>query len=196
MTKPDVVEGSLWLDAACQGPVTAAGDGYPGCGCVTLPVTAFRVMSVIGEMGDLAAQAARLEVLRSGLGTQLGRYRAAAGISQPQLGAALGRTRSLISKVEHGVRRMPEELWTIADELCGTQGVLVAAHTELMQAEADYRKRRRAVRRPLPPTPAQRDAPHRVWSAPAGWAPAGHQPDRDVTWSQTTLVAGGWLRSC
>ena len=80
-------------------------------------------MSVIGEMGDL-------EALRSALGAQLCTYRTAAGISQPQLGHALGRTRSLISKVEHGVRGMPEELWTIADELCGAQGALIAAYTK------------------------------------------------------------------
>ncbi len=128
-------------------------------------------------MGDLAAQAARLEALRSSLGALLGDYRAAAGISQPQLGAALGRTRSLISKVEHGVRRLPEELWTIADELCGAQGTLITAHTELVQAEADYRDRRHTARR-------------RAWPAPAGWVPAGHQRQQDVAWSQTTLVTG------
>ncbi|MGH3697148.1 MAG: helix-turn-helix domain-containing protein [Pseudonocardiaceae bacterium] len=145
---------------------------------------------MIGEMGDLAAERARLAVLRSGLGAQLSTYRTAAGISQPQLGHALGRTRSLISKVEHGVRRLPEQLWTIADELCDAQGALITAHTELMQAEADYQDRRRTTRRPLPPTPAQLDTRHRVWSAPAEWVPAGHQPDQDVTWSQTTLVTG------
>src|SRR5262249_19174658 len=56
----------------------------------------------------------------------------------------LGRTRSLISKVEHGVRAMPGELWTIADEVCGAQGALVAEYTALAQAEQDYRDQRRA----------------------------------------------------
>ena len=146
-------------------------------------------MSVIGEMGDLAAQRARLEVLRSGLGAQLISYRTAAGISQPQLGHALGRTRSLISKVEHGVRGMPEALWTIADELCGAQGALIAAYTELAQAEADHHDHRR-TRRPLQPTPAQLDTRHKTSSAPAAWMPGGHQPDQDVAWSQNTLVTG------
>ena len=157
--------------------------------CHPWAVTPSRVMSVIGEMGDLATERARLAVLRSGLGAQLGTYRTAAGISQPQLGQALGRTRSLISKVEHGVRGMPEALWTTADELCGADGALIAAYTELSQAEADHRDRRR-IRRPLPPTPAQLDTRHRAWSAPAAWMPAGHRRDQDVTWSQTTLVTG------
>lgn len=154
-----------------------------------LAVTPSRVRSVIGEMGDLAAERARLEVLRSGLGAQLGSYRTAAGISQPQLGHALGRTRSLISKVEHGVRRMPETLWTIADDLCGAQGALIATYTELVQAEADHRDRCR-TRRPLQSTPAQLDTRQRAWSAHGGWVPAVHQPEQDVAWSQTTLVTG------
>ncbi len=140
-------------------------------------------------MGDLAAQRARLEMLRSNLGAQLSTYRTAAGISQPQLGHALGRTRSLISKVEHGVRGMPEALWTIADELCGADGALLAAYTELAQAEADHRDRCR-TRRLSPPTPAQLNTRHRAWSTPVGWVPAGHQPDQDVAWSKNTLVTG------
>ncbi|MGH3825091.1 MAG: helix-turn-helix domain-containing protein [Pseudonocardiaceae bacterium] len=145
---------------------------------------------MIGKMGDLAAERARLEVLRSGLGAQLGTYRTAAGISQPQLGHALGRTRSLISKVEHGIRRMPEALWKTADELCGAQGALIATYTELVQAEADYRDRRRTARRQRQLTPAQRDPRHRAWSAPAEWTPAGPQRDQDVAWPQKTLVTG------
>ncbi len=157
--------------------------------CHPCPVTPSRVMSVIGEMGDLAAQRAKLEVLRSDLGAQLSTYRTTAGISQPQLGHALGRTRSLISKVEHGVRGMPEALWTTADELCGADGALTATYTELVQAETDYRNRRR-TRRPLPPTAAQLDTRHKAWSAPDARLPAGHQRDQDVAWSQTTLVTG------
>ena len=157
--------------------------------CHPWAVTPSRVMSVIGEMGDLAAQRARLAVLRSGLGAQLGTYRTAAGISQPQLGQALGRTRSLISKVEHGVRGMPEALWTTADELCGADGALIAAYTELAQAEADHRDRRR-TRRPLQSTPARLDTRQRAWSARAEWMPAGHQHDQDELWPQKTLVTG------
>ncbi len=175
---------------ADQGPVTAAVTGIRIANVSPLPVTPSRVMSVIGEMGDLAVERARLEVLRSGLGAQLCTYRTAAGISQPQLGHALGRTRSLISKVEHGARRMPEALWKIADELCGADGALITAYTELAQAETDHRDRHRTRRRPLPPTPAQLDTRHRAWSAPAGWVPAGHQPDQDVACSKNTLVTG------
>ncbi|MGQ0778849.1 MAG: helix-turn-helix transcriptional regulator [Pseudonocardiales bacterium] len=79
--------------------------------------------------------------MRLHLGTQLAAYRKAAGISQPELGAALGKTRTLISKIEHGRRGMPAEQWKVAE------GALVAEHTELTQAEQAYRDRCRARRR-------------------------------------------------
>ncbi len=137
------------------------------------------------DVGDLAAQRARVEALRCGLGAQLASVRTAAGISQPQLGQALHRTRSMISKVEHGVRRMPAELWTIADELCAAEGALNAAHTELAQAEQDYRARRRAPRRQVQ-SPAAHDQSARL-------VPAGGQCECDlqaVAWPQKTLVDG------
>jgi transcriptional regulator with XRE-family HTH domain len=140
--------------------------------------------------GDVAAQRARLEVLRSGLGAQLATYRTAAGISQPQLGHALGRTRSMVSKVEHGTRAMSEALWKITDELCRAEGVLIAAHATLMQAEADYRARRRVSRRRPQPTPARQDTSRSWWPVPVGWVPAGRRCDLDVAWSQETLVNG------
>lgn len=66
-----------------------------------------------------------------GLSAQLVTYRAAAGISQPQLGQAVGRTRTTISKVEHGTRTLPAALWKVADDLRGAEGVLVAEHEAL-----------------------------------------------------------------
>jgi transcriptional regulator with XRE-family HTH domain len=140
---------------------------------------------VTDDVGDLAAERVRVEALRCGLGCQLANLRTAAGISQPQLGQALRRTRSMISKVEHGVRRMPEALWKIADELCAAEGVLVTAHTELMQAEQDYRARRRAPRRQVQPSPrVQRDSGRMVWPVSAGRVLAVRLLDQDVAWSE------------
>jgi DNA-binding XRE family transcriptional regulator len=142
---------------------------------------------VTDDVGDLAAQRARLEVLRLGLGAQLASVRTAAGMSQPQLGQALDRTRSFISKVEHGVRRMPEALWKITDELCRAQGALIAAHTELVCAEQDYRAQRRTsghrTQPPPPHTPTQVDV---LKVGPGLSSSAVRCLDEDVAWSQET----------
>jgi transcriptional regulator with XRE-family HTH domain len=95
----------------------------------------------------MAADRARLDTLRRHLGAQLAAYRTAAVISQPELGDAIGRTRSTVSKIEHGVRGMPAALWAIADELCGAEGALVAEHRALADAERDYRDRCRTQHR-------------------------------------------------
>lgn len=128
------------------------------------------------DAGDMTAGHVEVQTLRCRLGAQLATYRTAAGVSQPELGHALGRTRSMISKIEHGTRTMPAELWTIADDLCGAEGVLIAEHRALAEAEQDHRARRRAQRRPI-----QRRAPHadaaasRAWPAPPS---AARQPTR------------------
>lgn len=106
----------------------------------------------------MAAQRAQVEVLRRGLGARLAVYRTAAGVTQPELGHALGRTRSLVSKVEHGTRAMPAQLWELADQVCGAEGVLVAEYTALAQAEADYRGRCRARRRAVQQAAARTQA--------------------------------------
>jgi transcriptional regulator with XRE-family HTH domain len=142
---------------------------------------------VTDTMGELAAQRTRLEVLRSGLGAQLASVRTAAGISQPQLGQVLERTRSFISKVEHGVRRMPAQLWKIADELCDADGALITAHAELIQAEQDHRARRRATRHQRQPTSVQLDIRHEIWPTPAR---LGSSSCQDVVWPPETLVSG------
>lgn len=103
----------------------------------------------------IAAQCVQLEVLRRGLGAHLAVYRTAAGVSQPELGQAVGRTRSMVSKIEHGTRTMPAQLWELADQVCNAQGALVAEYTALAAAEADYRDWCRAQRRA-----AQRAAAH------------------------------------
>ncbi len=111
-----------------------------------------------GEAGGLAADRARVESLRRSLGAHLATYRVAAGVSQPELGAAIGRTRSLVSKIEHGKRGMPARLWTTADDLCGAQGALVAEHSTLAAAEQDYRGRCRTRGRAVGRVGAQAQA--------------------------------------
>lgn len=107
------------------------------------------------EGWDLSADRARVESLRRSLGTHLAMYRRAAGVSQPQLGQVIGRTRSTVSKIENGTRGMPEALWKITDDLCGAEGALVAEHSTLVQAERDCRARRREVQRAAARTQAQ-----------------------------------------
>jgi transcriptional regulator with XRE-family HTH domain len=162
-----------------------------GCGFVTpvwlSPPLELRAVTVerTEDAGDLAAAQARLEGLRRSVGAQLATYRTAAGISQPQLGHALGRTRSMISKIEHGTRALPAGLWRIADDLCRAEGVLVAEHSVLAQAERDYRDRCRTHRRhaQVQQTPTQALP---AW--PALVSPVVLLRHGDDTWPQTTLV--------
>jgi DNA-binding XRE family transcriptional regulator len=95
-----------------------------------LVVTALRWLAVTTdvtvetvEARGLAVDRARVETLRRSLGEHLALYRRAAGVSQPELGQALGRTRSMVSKIEHGTRGMAEALWRIADEVCCAEGL-------------------------------------------------------------------------
>jgi len=101
---------------------------------------------VTGAVGDLAVDRAQVEALRRSLGAHLGMYRTAAGVSQPVLGQAIGRTRSMISRIEHGTRTMPERLWKITDEVCRAEGALIAEYHRLADAEQDYRAQCRAQR--------------------------------------------------
>jgi transcriptional regulator with XRE-family HTH domain len=87
-----------------------------------------------------------IQVVRCRAGAQLVSCRRAAELSQSELGHALGRTRSLISKVEHGTRAMPAALWELADQVCNARGVLLAEYATLAAAEADYRERCRTQR--------------------------------------------------
>jgi len=97
--------------------------------------------------GELAAERIRLGILRRTLGEHLATYRRAAGVSQPELSRAMDRTRTTVSKVEHGTRGMPEASWRIADEVCGADGALLAEYQALAEAEQDYRERWRAHQR-------------------------------------------------
>lgn len=172
-----------------------AGGLVSGCGfvtpaCLSLPLELTVVtVEVTDDAGDLAADQVRLESLRCGLGARLATYRTAAGISQPQLGQALGRTRSMISKIEHGTRGLPVMLWRIADDLCRAEGVLVAEHSALAAAEQDYRDRCRTHRRQAQVRQAGAQARRQAlpaWSALV--SPVVLLRSGDDAWSQTTLV--------
>lgn len=78
---------------------------------------------------DIVADRAKLDALRRQLGTQLATYRRAAGISQPKLGMAIGKTRSTVSKIEHGWRGIPAEQWKVTDDMCHAEGALLAGHS-------------------------------------------------------------------
>lgn len=117
-----------------------AGSGPPRItGTVTPPATPLRLTAVMVDEGELAADRVQLRVLRRRLGAHLATYRNAAGVSQPELARALGRTRSTVSKVEHGTRGMPAALWDVTDEVCHAEGALVSEYTALARAEQDYR---------------------------------------------------------
>ncbi|MGH3801087.1 MAG: helix-turn-helix domain-containing protein [Pseudonocardiaceae bacterium] len=142
-------------------------------------------VDVTGEPSDLTADRARVESLRRSLGTHLAIYRRAAGVSQRQLGRVIGRTRSMVSKIEHGTRGMPGMLWKIADDVCGAEGALVAEYSTLAQAEQDCGARRHEVQRAQARTQAQALA---AWPASSC---AARQPDQDVPWPGMARVGGG-----
>jgi transcriptional regulator with XRE-family HTH domain len=132
------------------------------------------------EAPDVTADRARLDTLRCHLGATLAAYRRAAGISQPELGQALGRARSLLSKVENGTRGMPAALWEIADDLCRADGALVAEHGALTEAERTYRDRCRAHHR-------QAQIRRLAEALPAD---SGHEMRPDAALAGNQLVAG------
>jgi transcriptional regulator with XRE-family HTH domain len=141
------------------GTTGTVGSGlYRAAGLAPLLATALRLRTVTVDVGGLAADRVRLESLRRGLGAHLATYRRAAGVSQPELGQAIGRTRSTVSKIEHGTRGMPATLWKITDDVCRAEGALVAEHNALAHAERDYRGRWRAHHRQARQAAAQADA--------------------------------------
>lgn len=151
-------------------------------------VTVDNDSDMTGVGGELAAERARLQVLRRALGAHLATCRIAAGVSQPCLGQAVGRTRSMISKIEHGTRTLPAVLWKVADEVCGAQGVLVAEHQALVRAERDYRDRYRTQRHQTQ-IQARRARAGAVLAWPVFISPAVLLYSGDGAWPQTTLAS-------
>ncbi len=141
------------------------------------------------EAGELAADRARVESLRRSLGAHLATYRVAAGLSQPDLGQVIGRTRSAISKIEHGRRGMPAALWKITDEVCRADGALIAEHSTLADAEQDYRACCRVRGRQVRQAGAQAEAED-LRTSPASSSRAARQPGQDVAWPQMIGMDG------
>ncbi|MBV9143164.1 MAG: helix-turn-helix domain-containing protein [Pseudonocardiales bacterium] len=138
----------------------------------------------------LAAELAAVMALRRSLGAHLASYRIAAGISQRYLGRALGKTRSMISKIENGIRGLPAALWRIADDLCHAQGALVAEHSKLVEAEQAYRAHRRLYRRQAQGEQTQTPAlALPTWSALI--SPVVLLKNDDGAWPRTTLITLG-----
>ncbi|MGH3868266.1 MAG: helix-turn-helix domain-containing protein [Pseudonocardiaceae bacterium] len=81
----------------CDGPDLDRSGRFASLGLRAVPV----------DEGDMTVDRADLTIARRRLGAHLATYRTAAGVSQPELGQALGRTRSTVSKIEHGTRGMP-----------------------------------------------------------------------------------------
>jgi transcriptional regulator with XRE-family HTH domain len=151
-------------------------------------VTPLRLTVMTVNLGDVAADRAKVEALRRSLGAHLAMYRRAAGLSQPELGQVIGRTRSMISRLEHGTRAMPEALWKITDEVCRAQGALLAEYHTLAEAEQDYRDQRRAHHRQVQQQAAQAQLETLKASPAALWLP-GCGGGQDV-WSTMTGVEG------
>ncbi|MGH3569839.1 MAG: helix-turn-helix transcriptional regulator [Pseudonocardia sp.] len=111
------------------------------------------------EDRDAQAERARLDGMRGALGDRLACGRRAAGLSQRELGKAIGRVRSTVSRVEAGERTLPSKVWAVADDVCGAKGVLVAESGDLARAERDYRERERAQCRESARAAMLKDAP-------------------------------------
>ncbi|MGH3831972.1 MAG: helix-turn-helix domain-containing protein [Pseudonocardiaceae bacterium] len=132
----------------------------------------------------MATDRAGLETLRRRLGAHLALCRTAAGVSQPELARAIGRTRSMVSRVEHGTRVMSEALWAIADEVCRAKGALIAEYHTLAEAERDYRAQCRAHRFQMQHSHAQAQL------AALTASPAASLRDGDGGWPEMTGVGG------
>lgn len=80
---------------------------------------------------------------RRALGAQLAVFRQAAGLNQGQLAKAAFCDRSTVAHIEKGRSRGDERFWTVADECCGANGVLLAGFWAWVAAMQDYEVRAR-----------------------------------------------------
>ncbi|MFJ8622758.1 helix-turn-helix domain-containing protein [Kitasatospora sp. NPDC093550] len=68
-------------------------------------------------------------------GARLRHWRRRAGLTQVQLGAAIGYDHTAVSKIEHGARRVTPRIADRIDELLGAEGELIAACLRAETAE-------------------------------------------------------------
>ncbi len=81
--------------------------------------------------------------MRRVLGGQLAAFRQAAGLSQGRLAKATFCDRTSLAHIEKGRSRGDERFWTLADERCGAQGVLLAGFRVWESARQDHEVRAR-----------------------------------------------------
>jgi transcriptional regulator with XRE-family HTH domain/tetratricopeptide (TPR) repeat protein len=137
--------------------------------------------------------------MRRVLGGQLAAFRQATGLSQARLAKATFCDRTSLAHIEKGRSRGDERFWTLADERCGAQGVLLAGFRAWESARQDHEVRAReallaearakaealraaAAPQPLPETMTGRPEPI------AGGAPTG-----DSTLTQEFAGPPGFL---
>ncbi|MGH3722325.1 MAG: helix-turn-helix domain-containing protein [Pseudonocardiaceae bacterium] len=89
----------------------------------------------------MAREPEDLAELRRGLGAQLAVHRTAAELTQDRLAKAAFRDRTTVAHIEKGRARGDERFWTIADELCGADGALLATFHAVAAAQQTHEVR-------------------------------------------------------
>jgi DNA-binding XRE family transcriptional regulator len=89
----------------------------------------------------MAREPEDLAELRRALGSQLAVFRAAAELTQDQIARAAFCDRTTVTHIEKGRARGDERFWTIADELCGAGGALLAAFRAVVAAKQTHEVR-------------------------------------------------------
>ncbi|MGH3866107.1 MAG: helix-turn-helix transcriptional regulator [Pseudonocardiaceae bacterium] len=147
----------------------------------------------------MARESDELVEMRRVLGGQLAAFRQAAGLSQGRLAKATFCDRTSLAHIEKGRSRGDERFWTLADERCSAEGVLLAGFRAWESARQDHEVRAReallaearakaevlraaAAPQPLPETMTGRPEPI------AGGAPTG-----DSTLAQGFAGSPGFL---
>ena len=81
----------------------------------------------------------QLVAARRSLGRKLGTWRRTAGLTQEQLAARTGYSRSAIANVETGRESMTGSFWARCDDLLGAGGELMARHSQIRDLTEQYR---------------------------------------------------------
>lgn len=122
-----------------------------------------RVVITVGGTGDAWAA----------LGRQLAASRRAAGLSQHQLAALAGYSRSTIANAETGRQRVPHDFWARCDAVLGTGSALSRGHEEVRAVERQGHVSAAAAARSAR---IVRNGRIRADSAGLGESPAGSAP--------------------
>jgi transcriptional regulator with XRE-family HTH domain len=83
------------------------------------------------------------EQQRQALGARLAGFRAAAGLTQGEMGRLVYRDRTTVNHIEKGRSSGDEQFWRDADRAVKAGGVLLAAFIELEAARAEHEQQRR-----------------------------------------------------